>query len=196
MTSRELALSSALHALATPCGSCPSLACSCVRALPPVCAPCSRPARRRPLTPRLPPAHSSSSALSVNGGSSSGPPPGIQAAHVPPPPTLPSRRLVQIVGSTIVQQAGLSVNNAQQGILPHGWLEYIDESSDRPYYYNVRARIAGGAETCSCGRSGWRPQDTTRASLVKMGVSATSAVDRYRMGAMKYPGRGTRRRAN
>lgn len=54
------------------------------------------------------------------------------------------RRLVQIVGSTIVQQAGLSVNNAQQGFLPHGWLKYVDEVSDRPYYYNVRARAPRG----------------------------------------------------
>lgn len=34
-------------------------------------------------------------------------------------------------------QAGLSVMNLQKGTLPHGWLEYSDEVSGRPYYYNV-----------------------------------------------------------
>eukprot|EP00967_Tisochrysis_lutea_P033820 scaffold40242_cov35-Tisochrysis_lutea.AAC.1 len=50
------------------------------------------------------------------------------------------KQLMELVGSTIVQQAGLSVMNAQKGILPHGWLEYVDDASGRPYYYNVRAR--------------------------------------------------------
>ena len=31
--------------------------------------------------------------------------------------------------------------NAQKGILPHGWLEYTDESSNRPYYYNVHTKV-------------------------------------------------------
>jgi len=56
-----------------------------------------------------------------------------------------------MVGSTMVQQAGLSVNNAQQGVLPHGWLEYVDEDSNRPYYFNVRARVSWGV-VCE----GWR----------------------------------------
>ena len=30
--------------------------------------------------------------------------------------------------------------NAQKGVLPHGWLEYIDDNSGRPYYYNVHTR--------------------------------------------------------
>jgi len=50
------------------------------------------------------------------------------------------KRLVQIAGSTIVQQAGLSVNNAQQGFLPHGWLEYVDDVTGREYFYNVHTR--------------------------------------------------------
>ena len=50
------------------------------------------------------------------------------------------RQLMELVGSTIVQQAGLSVMNAQKGVLPHGWLEYVDEASGRPYYYNVHTR--------------------------------------------------------
>ena len=45
------------------------------------------------------------------------------------------------MGSTIVQQAGLSVMNAQKGVLPHGWLEYTDEASGRPYYYNVHSKV-------------------------------------------------------
>ena len=46
------------------------------------------------------------------------------------------RLLMEMVGSTIVQQAGLSVMNAQKGVLPHGWLEYTDEASNLP-----RARL-------------------------------------------------------
>ena len=74
------------------------------------------------------------------------------------------KKLMELVGSIIVQQvggdavregavraaswqtgprscqAGLSVMNAQKGVLPHGWLEYIDDNSGRPYYYNVHTR--------------------------------------------------------
>lgn len=49
--------------------------------------------------------------------------------------------LMEMVGSTVVQQAGLSVMNAQKGVLPHGWLEYTDEASGRPYYYNVHTKV-------------------------------------------------------
>ncbi len=48
---------------------------------------------------------------------------------------------MEMVGSTVVQQAGLSVMNAQKGVLPHGWLEYTDEASGRPYYYNVHTKV-------------------------------------------------------
>lgn len=51
------------------------------------------------------------------------------------------KQLMEIVGSTIVQQAGLSVMNSQRGTLPHGWLEYTDEGSGRPYYYNVHTKV-------------------------------------------------------
>jgi len=51
------------------------------------------------------------------------------------------RVLMEMVGSTVVQQAGLSVMNAQKGVLPHGWLEYTDEASGRPYYYNVHTKV-------------------------------------------------------
>eukprot|EP00967_Tisochrysis_lutea_P125625 scaffold211383_cov37-Tisochrysis_lutea.AAC.2 len=61
-------------------------------------------------------------------------------AFGPAPCSVSCRRLVQIAGSTIVQQAGLSVNNAQQGFLPHGWLEYVDDVTGREYFYNVRIR--------------------------------------------------------
>ena len=51
------------------------------------------------------------------------------------------KQLMELVGSTIVQQAGLSVMNSQKGVLPHGWLEYTDEGSGRPYYYNVHTKV-------------------------------------------------------
>jgi len=51
------------------------------------------------------------------------------------------KRLMDLVGSTVVQQAGLSVMNAQKGVLPHGWLEYTDEASGRPYFYNVHTKV-------------------------------------------------------
>jgi len=51
------------------------------------------------------------------------------------------KQLMELVGSTVVQQAGLSVMNSKKGTLPHGWLEYIDEASGRPYYYNVHTKI-------------------------------------------------------
>lgn len=51
------------------------------------------------------------------------------------------KNLMELVGSTIVQQAGLSVMNTQKGTLPHGWLEYTDEASGRPYYYNVHTKV-------------------------------------------------------
>jgi hypothetical protein len=51
------------------------------------------------------------------------------------------RMLMEMVGSTVVQQAGLSVMNAQKGVLPHGWLEYTDEASGRPYFFNVHTKV-------------------------------------------------------
>ena len=50
------------------------------------------------------------------------------------------KHLQTLVGTTLVQQAGMSVKNAKTGTLPHGWLEYTDERSGRPYYYNVHTR--------------------------------------------------------
>jgi len=50
------------------------------------------------------------------------------------------KHLQQLVGTTLVQQAGMSVKNAKTGVLPHGWLEYTDERSGRSYYYNVHTK--------------------------------------------------------
>ena len=57
------------------------------------------------------------------------------------PAEMAVKQLMELVGSTIVQQAGLSVMNSQKGVLPHGWLEYTDEGSGRPYYYNVHTKV-------------------------------------------------------
>ena len=50
------------------------------------------------------------------------------------------KHLQTLVGTTLVQQAGMSVKNAKTGALPHGWLEYTDERSGRSYYYNVHSK--------------------------------------------------------
>lgn len=51
------------------------------------------------------------------------------------------QKLQALVGTTLVQQAGMSVMNAKTGALPHGWLEYMDDASKRPYYYNVHTKV-------------------------------------------------------
>jgi len=50
------------------------------------------------------------------------------------------KHLQTLVGTTLVQQAGMSVKNAKTGVLPHGWLEYTDERSGRAYFYNVHTK--------------------------------------------------------
>lgn len=50
--------------------------------------------------------------------------------------------LVELVGSSLCQQASLSITNAQQGILPHGWIEYETAAPEsHPYYYNVHTKV-------------------------------------------------------
>jgi len=49
-------------------------------------------------------------------------------------------RLVEMVGQTTVEQAGLVIANAQQGSLPDGWVEYFDQAQGRHYYYNVHTK--------------------------------------------------------
>ncbi len=49
-------------------------------------------------------------------------------------------RLLEMVGQTTVEQAGLVIANAQQGTLPTGWVEYYDKGSSRYYYYNVHTK--------------------------------------------------------
>ncbi len=55
-------------------------------------------------------------------------------------PQLAVKQLMELVGSVLVQQAGLSVVNARKGVLPHGWIEYADDKSGRSYYFNVHTR--------------------------------------------------------
>lgn len=50
--------------------------------------------------------------------------------------------LIDKVGSSLAQQASLSITNAQQGILPHGWIEYKTAAPElHPYYYNVHTKV-------------------------------------------------------
>jgi len=50
--------------------------------------------------------------------------------------------LVELVGTSLAQQASLSITNAHQGILPHGWIEYQTASPEsHPYYYNVHTKV-------------------------------------------------------
>jgi len=51
------------------------------------------------------------------------------------------QQLIQMVGQTTVEQAGLVIANAQQGGgLPDGWVEYWDPNAHRYYYYNVHTK--------------------------------------------------------
>jgi len=49
-------------------------------------------------------------------------------------------QLLEMVGQTVVEQAGLVIANVQTGSLPAGWVEYHDAASARPYYYNVHTK--------------------------------------------------------
>ena len=50
------------------------------------------------------------------------------------------RQLIELVGQTAVEQAGLVIANEQQGNLPKGWVEYYDQQSSKHYYYNVHTK--------------------------------------------------------
>lgn len=50
--------------------------------------------------------------------------------------------LIKMVGTPLAQQASLSITNAQQGILPHGWIEYTTASPEcHPYYHNIHTKV-------------------------------------------------------
>ena len=49
-------------------------------------------------------------------------------------------RLIELVGQTTVEQAGLVIANAHKGALADGWVEYYDKESAQNYYYNVHTK--------------------------------------------------------
>ena len=49
-------------------------------------------------------------------------------------------KLMELVGQTTVEQAGLVIANAAKGSLPDGWVEYMDSQSNKKYYYNVHTK--------------------------------------------------------
>ena len=49
-------------------------------------------------------------------------------------------RLVELVGQTTVELAGLAIANTQKGALADGWVEYLDKESKKAYYYNVHTK--------------------------------------------------------
>jgi len=84
------------------------------------------------------------------------------------------RLLMEHVGSTIVQQAGLSVMNALKGVLPHGWLEYADEASGRPYYYNVHTKVTTWYKPT--GAAAPAPAESVREEEEEMAVQIDCAL--------------------
>ncbi|KAL1519704.1 hypothetical protein AB1Y20_023214 [Prymnesium parvum] len=50
------------------------------------------------------------------------------------------QNLIQLVGQTTVEQAGLVIANLHSGTLPGGWVEYFDKETGRCYYYNVHTK--------------------------------------------------------
>ena len=62
----------------------------------------------------------------------------LKAKEVPSNKALAT--LVELVGQTTVEQAGLVIANAQKGALADGWVEYLDQGSNKYYYYNVHTK--------------------------------------------------------
>jgi len=63
----------------------------------------------------------------------------LKAREIPSQQAL--AQLIEVVGQTVVEQAGLVIASAQSGSLPDGWVEYFDTTSNRPYYYNVHSKV-------------------------------------------------------
>jgi len=83
------------------------------------------------------------------------------------------KHLMELVGSTVVQQAGLSVMNSQKGTLPHGWLEYQDEASGRPYYYNVHTKVTTWYKPSAPTTSAPPPPAQKRGSFDEINMACT-----------------------
>lgn len=89
------------------------------------------------------------------------------------------KQLMELVGSTAVQQAGLSVMNHQKGVLPHGWLEYIDDASGRPYYFNVHTKVTTWYKPAGVPVPPPPPHDASVEGEVDHGISLDCTLDTH-----------------
>ena len=62
----------------------------------------------------------------------------LKAKEVPSKEAL--KTLIDLVGQTTVEQAGLVIANTAKGLLAEGWVEYLDKGSNKYYYYNVHTK--------------------------------------------------------
>ena len=94
----------------------------------------------------------------------------LKAKEVPSQRAL--ARLIELVGQTTVEQAGLVIANAQQGKLPEGWVEYFDQTSEKYYYYNVHTKATTWIKP---RREGGPPPPPPRRSSKSVAAAASAA---------------------
>lgn len=76
--------------------------------------------------------------------------------------------------SSVPVQAGLVIANAQSGTLADGWVEYLDQSSNKHYYYNVHTKATTWTKPSKSRAP--PPPPLPRASLTGGGDAAAGAA--------------------